>query len=248
MPPTGSNSAIERGAGKAKLRGDRIGAQIGRSEVPIDIATDSHERRERRRSADIALLSERRRGRFRRERHQTFGDRVEIGQPHFRRCFRERPQRRADNRSRWRLALQDQAVQRVLVRDKRQNPVARRPERHAVDKPFRRRFAHRERLRQVNKDYVAGLGSNGTVAREPGRRAIDLQANRKPFVGGARGSPNERQWGVPACAQHVVRRGVDIDLTAKPRDLRRRRADFEHLAERVAPLNEQFRWGAIFRL
>ena len=62
-------------------------------------------------------------------------------------------------------------------------PVARRPERHSVDKPVLRQFAHRERLRQINKDYVARLGSNGGVAREPSRRAVDLQADRKPFMG-----------------------------------------------------------------
>ena len=46
-------------------------------------------------------------------------------------------------------------------------PVARRPERHSVDKPVLRQFAHRERLRQINKDYVARLGSNGASPASP---------------------------------------------------------------------------------
>ena len=139
-------------------------------------------------------------------------------------------------------------MQRVFIRDERQNPVAHRPQRHRVHQPIRRRLSHRQRLRQVDKHDVAGIGAHRPIAGEPGGRAIDLEANRNPPLGRARRSPNERKGRIAACAHYVARRGVDIDLAAESRDFRRSRADFEHLAQRVAPLGEQFRWGAIFGL
>ena len=239
---------IERGPRQAKLGGDRIRAQVRRREFAIDVAPNGHERGQRRRDHAVAGSRERRRDRFGRQGDQTLGDRVEIGQPHPWRRPGEGPHGRAYDRPGGRLGLENQTVQRIFIRDERQNPIAHGPQRHPVHQPIRRRLAHRQRLRQVDEQDVAGIGVHRAIAREPRGRAIDLEADRNPPLGRARRPPNERKGRIAACAQHVTRRGVDIDLAPESRNLRRSCADFEHLAQRAAPLDEQFRWGAIFGL
>ena len=113
---------------------------------------------------------------------------------------------------------------------------------------FGRRLTDCQSLREVDEHDVAGIGLLMAVAREPSRRAVDLQGYRKSILGAARGTKNKRNRRISTRTQHVARRGEDIDLAAELGDLPRSRANLEHLAERAAPLGEQFRRGAIFRL